>query len=447
MSLRARIAAVLNRSPLLRGLSLREGSTLHSIAALGGGTAAGQVLVVLTAPIITRLYTPSDIGLAGVFMAFVEFAVVGLGLRYELGIVSARSKAEGDWLLAATLMFTFPLSAVAALLMHGLIRLNLLSYGDLAPWSPFLAFVTLALGGGFQSIRYWLVRRGAYASVSRGLVAQGAGRAVVPVALGSAQLGWLGVIGGEIAGRFLGIATIVAANARALRDAFRLPRSRFRRAALARHRKLPAVVLPSTLLETIGGCIPAPLIAWIFGSGPAGEFVLVNRLSWVPVGFIAASVADVFHARAARAYESDAASVRGLLRALSLRLGLLGVLIFVPIMLISPVLFGPLLGREWARSGVLMSILAPVSIVALVVSPASRLLLVVNRSELKLIVDVVRLVVPVAVLLILRRLGCGFVPSMIALSATWTLSYLLYFLLLWKASAPTAARIPARTRP
>lgn len=389
--------------------------------------------MVLSAPLVTRLYSPSDVGLIGVFMAFVEFAVAGLALRYDLGIISARSEAEGDCLLATSLYLTLATSALASLLMHGFIRGGVLSFGELPSWSPFLAFLALIFSGGHQSVRYWLVSRGAYPALSRGLAAQGAGRALVPVALGPAGLGWVGLLAGELAGRLLGIGVILGTHAGALRRACRVPPPRLRRAVLSRHRKLPAVVLPSTLVEAIGASILTPLIAWNFGAGPAGEFVLVSRMSWIPVGFIAASFADVFHARAAGAYGSDPASVRVILRAMSLRLGIIALLVFVPIMVIAPLVAGPLFGREWARAGILMSVLAPFSMSALVVGPASRLLLVVNRSEFKLIVDLVRLVVPVGVLLGLRRLEWSFVPTVAVLGATLTLSYVLYFILIWRA--------------
>lgn len=41
----------------------------RSVSILAGGTAAGQAIVVLASPILTRLYTPEDFGLLAVYAA------------------------------------------------------------------------------------------------------------------------------------------------------------------------------------------------------------------------------------------------------------------------------------------------------------------------------------------------------------------------------------------
>jgi hypothetical protein len=67
---------------------------LGNVAVLAGGTALGQAINVLASPILTRLYRPEEVGLLGLYTAFIGIASVGAALRYETAIVSARSARE-----------------------------------------------------------------------------------------------------------------------------------------------------------------------------------------------------------------------------------------------------------------------------------------------------------------------------------------------------------------
>ena len=76
----------------------------------------------------------------------------------------------------------------------------------------------------------------------------------------------------------------------------------------------------------------------------------------------------------------------------------------------------------------------------MVVSPMSRLLFVVNRSELKLVIDGVRLFVPIFGLWVMHDMGCDFWYSVTAFSLLSSLNYILYFGLIWYASGKKQAR-------
>lgn len=53
---------------------------------LVGGTTGAQLLAVLAAPLLTRLYTPEDFGLLAVYASLLGLIAVIASLRYELAI-------------------------------------------------------------------------------------------------------------------------------------------------------------------------------------------------------------------------------------------------------------------------------------------------------------------------------------------------------------------------
>ncbi|NCC31504.1 MAG: lipopolysaccharide biosynthesis protein, partial [Chloroflexia bacterium] len=70
---KARIARLLPKNAFARSVSI-----------LVGGTAGLQLLSILTAPIYTRLYTPSDFGVLAVFVGLLSLIIIIASLRYEL---------------------------------------------------------------------------------------------------------------------------------------------------------------------------------------------------------------------------------------------------------------------------------------------------------------------------------------------------------------------------
>src|SRR5215469_8966744 len=66
---------------------LPKGSFARSVSLLAGGTAVGQSLIVLGAPLLTRLYSVTDFGYLQVYMSVMSFAVLGATLRYDQAVL------------------------------------------------------------------------------------------------------------------------------------------------------------------------------------------------------------------------------------------------------------------------------------------------------------------------------------------------------------------------
>lgn len=405
-----------------------------NVLKLGSGTALGQGLVVLSTPILTRLYDPTEMGILGIFMAFVGFLSVGVGLRLEMAIVSAHDDREADHLLAAALAAVFPTSILSGLIMLGLIHYNLLSYGILPIWSVPAVVVSLAFTGIFTSVRYWYVRKGDFSGVSKALVFQGAGRSLVPVFLGIIHVGWIGLLIGEIIGRTLGVWQLIrVAWPHMIKSLLPFQRE-YCTSLLKKNWKYPVIVLPSSLLDSLGSMVSLPIVATLFGAKEAGLFLLVQRLVSLPAGFVSASIADVFHSHVSDAFRVDSCKVRSVLLVVTKKLLLISIAIYAPLALLAPIVFGFIFGETWVDAGYLLSIISIVSLTGMVVSPVSRLLLVVNKQELKLFVDIIRLLVPNLCIFVMHYNGYNFWESMIAFSLMSTLAYCFYYCLIWRCS-------------
>ena len=108
--------------PFLRGL-LPKGRLRRAVVVLMTGSAFGQLLVLAASPLLTRLYTPEDFGVLGVFTALLMIFGIAVSLRYELAIPLAEDDARMVNLLALSLVLT--------LLVSSLFGVSVWLWGDL----------------------------------------------------------------------------------------------------------------------------------------------------------------------------------------------------------------------------------------------------------------------------------------------------------------------------
>lgn len=399
----------------------------RNVAKLGGGTALGQSLVIASTPLLTRFYTPQAFGQFGLVLAFSSVATVVIAMRYDLAIASAVDESEADELLAVALLTSIPTSAAAAVALWLMIRGDVLGFGVLplgaVPLLGALLFATSAV----MSLRYWNVRNFRFRDVGAAIALQGVGRAVLPLLVAVLSPGWWGLLAGEAAGRILGVARMARGTMARLTT---LTADRMTRAA-RRYWRYPTMVLPSALLDAVAVAAPLPIISEFFGVAAAGQFALVQRVAAVPAALVASSFADVIHAEGSRLRDSPASAIQLLAMQSVRRLGVIGAVVYVPVMLLAPTVFPLVFGSDWREAGVVAAILAPYLWLTLVVSPLSRLILVNGRIELKVLADLVCLGLPVAALVAGRTFGLT--GAMVAFSAASVLAYLFYLAIVWRA--------------
>jgi O-antigen/teichoic acid export membrane protein len=415
--------------------ALRNSTFVTNVVKLAGGSAIGQALVMLSTPLITRLYDPADMGVFGLFMSFIAFASVGVALRYDLAIVAARDKFEADVLLITSIALAVPCVLIASVVLSGMIHFSLLGFAALPGWSALAMFVALLATGVFSSLRFWYVGRRKFGEISLALVSQGAGRAIIPVILGWLSSGWTGLLGGEILGRMLGVVRLVRGAWPEVRTTFAALDVKQGTQVLRRYWKYPAVFLPSSMIDALATSLPLPIISSLFGVSAAGQYFLVYRLASVPAALISAGVADVFHAKIAEAARNDKSSVHRIMKAAMQKLTVVSMGIYLPTAFASPFLFALVFGESWQQAGILMAIQSLACMTGLVVSPLSRALAISKNPELKLLPDIVRLIVPVSGIWICYHFGMTFLLTMVVFSLLSAIAEIFYMFIIWYATA------------
>jgi O-antigen/teichoic acid export membrane protein len=188
--------------------------------------------------------------------------------------------------------------------------------------------------------------------------------------------------------------------------------------------------LPSTLIDTLVANLPVPFLINLYGVEAGGYFALVQRVLAVPISLIATSVADSFHGSLAICARESPGKMLGLFKRTSLWLFIIGLIPFLIVVLFGKSLFKIILGYEWGLAGMLAVISAPWFLAQFVVSPLSRLVLVLRGQELKLAYDILTLAGMLIVVMLASQRHFSLVRTVWAFSWINVVAYIIYYIAL-----------------
>ena len=263
---------------VVRGL-LPKGRLRRAVALLVTGAAFGQLLVLVASPLLTRLYTPDDFGVLGVFSALLGIFGIAVSLCYELAIPLAEDDARMVNLLA--------LSLVLALLVSSLFRCGRLAVGRaghrVVQYGS-TAATPMALAG--WASRHGLQSRTDPLGDPPSEVRPNHAHANQPQRRSGHDPDWLrlscawaiGLLVGQIVGQSAGITTLALAFHRIEGRMWRAIRLRDMAQAAARFANLPTYGAGAALLNNAGRFAPALLVAALYGAEVAGWFALAHRI-------------------------------------------------------------------------------------------------------------------------------------------------------------------------
>jgi lipopolysaccharide exporter len=352
---------------------------------LASGTASSQLIGILAAPLIARMFAPAAFGVLAIFSAFAGAISVISCLRYEVAICLPEHDEEAANLSALSFCLVTATTGAAVLLVllfgDGVLRLThaseLAGYLWLLPLNVFVS-------GTWTILNFWNQRKRKFGRLT---VMQIVSR----VALVASQIvaGLAGYVRGStlIATTIFGtLVTSALLGWRTLRDDRRLFISAVSWEKIdqvrRRYSMFPRFGLAATLLNSASFQLPVIFLSAFFNTVVVGNYSFGWRVMRVPGILIGTNVNRAFFPRAAEAKHQGTLG-----QSVETALQYLIILSFFPCFLLTLTgnsLFAFVFGPKWQEAGVYTQILSIWLFFWFVSSPLNTVFAVLEEQALEL---------------------------------------------------------------
>lgn len=375
---------------------------------LAGGAALGQLLTFLALPVLTRLYSPAEMGVLSVFGSFLSMFVVIAGLCYEKAVPIPEEDADAANVVAVCLIATVFVALVALGALYGA-RDWIANELDAAPLVPYLWLIPISvLGAGFyQALNGWATRKKTYGRIARTKVAQSLGMVITQLSLGFARVGVVGLLLGDAVGRAAGGTTFLIQALRQDKSAVKEISWGRMRAMAKRFLDFPLNATWAALLHTAATALAPLIFAGWFGREVAGQYTAGQRALWAPMSLVAGAIAQVFIAQVATFRRESPDRIMPLFLGTFRRLFLVGL---GPILILTAFggsIFAFVLGEPYREAGVYLQIIGFTQLVQFAVGPVLTVLAILERQRWMLICDALGFMAIVGGLLLVKHFDAG----------------------------------------
>ena len=345
-----------------------------AVLILGTGTIFSQILNILTIPILTRLYSPSDFGLLGIFSAVLTIIMTFISFRYEYAIPVPKDSETAAHLLVLCISLICLTSLVLSILLilFGSYFATTFNLQTLAPF--FWLLLIGCFGAGlYQALNYWAVRKRDYTTITYTQISQSVSGNLSKLFFGILGIGSIGLLIGQVISNVTGVGSFVKRIRLADRKSFSSISFSGLKHVAREYRDFPIFSVPANLILQLSLQFPIFFISLYYGVEEVGWYTLANQMLALPSYVIGNSVSQAFYGEAAKQMNTNPYELKALFLNTVKKLTLISLPIFVSIALLAPFIFPIIFGESWKGAGLYTLPLAIVALSKFISNPTNNL--------------------------------------------------------------------------
>lgn len=381
-----------------------------------------QVILIITTPIITRLYSPTEFGEFTIFSNIAMILIPIINARYDLLIVNTKNDRSANILS----QISFLISLLILLILIPIFAISAWLYPNFILDFIFI-IIMLFLVSLTNIFTNYLNKERKYKVLSLINVFRAGSMALLQIIFGLLALGSLGLIIGfslsYIAGITLGYKTF--------KKHFNIVRDKEETKALFLENKNQLVYsTPSILLNSLSFSVVVFFIGILYTNTEVGIYGMAIRVLGIPVTIISLGLSKIFMQQA-NDYYIEHGNFRNLLLKFSSILVIVSIILYVPLYLFSEELVNILLGHSWVDAITVIKIVIPLFVIRLIVSTVSLSLIVLQKQQLELILQALFLIGTTVTFVISKMLNLTFLNFVSINTVVLIVSYMIFFIALY----------------
>jgi len=338
-----------------------------------------QIIIILSSPFITRLYSPETFGTWALFISFVSILSSLVVAGYQNTIIISRDPKETDQLLIScfVLVFLFSLLIFSIMTIGEEYLKKTFKAEKIYFWWHFIIFIVIIHGltTVLQSYfnRYKEYKILAIIQIYRSII-----YLIVVISLGYLKLSFSGLFFAElIASLSIFFYLIYRID---LKKIF-LKIDIQTLLVLKKYKKFPLFHLTGSFINIVTSLMPIFFLTKYFSETIAGYYVLAFKSIFAPFGFISSAISTLNMKKVSDLLYTKGNAIKYFLK-ISI---ILFFIIIIPgfiLIMFGPEIFIFIFGKNWEIAGEFASIVMPAAIVMFIVSPISSVLTAAKKLNL-----------------------------------------------------------------
>ncbi len=366
--------------------SILKKEFVQNVLTLITGQSISQLILYLTVPILTRLFSEELFGSYLLFSSLIILIKPLVSLQYELSIILPNREKDSINLFAFVMIILFVLNLVflVIIIVFNEFITNIFNLTNL---SYFIYFIPLSafFWGGISALEYWSNRTDFFKNISKGVIAKSSSMSISQVTTGL-HINTIGLIPGMLFGQFVQFLVLLKLSLNTILK-YKHHISIKRMVFLAKkYKEIPIFNTLINFTNTLSNELPILMITKYFGVSNAGVYGLAIKISRGPISIIQQSVSQVFFNKASKTFNTKN-NLNEIIRKTTVYLFKVAFLVFIPLFIISFYL-DFIFGENWEQAGLYVRILIPWLFVMFIASPLTSITVILKKQKKLLLYDI-----------------------------------------------------------
>ena len=389
-----------------------------------------QFIPIITAPILTRIYTPNDYGVLGILMSITSLFSVFSTMGYSNAIIIAKTEEETNKVVGLCLKSVLLVTSVSVIIV--IFWQNFLANSfNIKDYKTLLILVPISiLLSGIAAVFGLIATRHQYfRMISINRIVSAVFSALVSIVIGLIYKSIIGLILGFVFSQLINSVILLWY----LKKIHKLPTlieylKQNTKQIASSFSNFPKYVLPSDFINNFSNLIPVFVLSSYaaFPNIAVGFYNMSNRILGLPIGLISNSIGDVFKQRAASDY-NEFGTCRPIFIKTFKALLISSIVPFAILILFGADIFAFAFGVKWRGAGEYSQILGVMFFFRFTVSPLSYVFYIANKQRLDLYLHLLFIIVGFLSLFIGIKIYNNINLSLWLFSISYSIIYIIYF--------------------
>lgn len=403
----------------------KSNAIFSNMLLLATGEGIGKLIGIISLPLITRIYSPENIGVLSIYNSIVMILLPFGTFKYSDAIILP--KTDGYALNVSVLGFminiVFSFLTFVILWLFGIELFTIFGITNITMYW-WLIGISVFFINSYEILYNWNLRKGNYKLMAKTKSLQNVTGESAKIILGLFGIKPLGLLMGAVFARSGGLLTLYSQYKKDWRinsSQLRFSRIKF---LFCHYKDFPAYRLASYFLFILSTQSIPIIVASLYGTSMTGQVGLAITVIAVPITLIGNSVGQAYYREISKIKNYKTNELFDVTLSVAKKLLMLSVLPFLVVLFLARPIFILCFGKEWESAGEFCSILSFFLVTQFIASPLMNVLVVLKKQSMTIFIHAFRLLSIFVIYYISNLLGFKIKTFLLIYSVFLSLHYI-----------------------